>query len=233
MKIKPVLLKIVNRILKVTGVFALLLLLLSITDIPYNAYHWLGTSNSKLINQPDLIVILGGSGMPSPDGFIRCYYGSQAALQFKEIDIIIALPTGENDSTHQLDMMAHELIIRGVDSSRIHYEPMGFNTHSQAENIAVKYGDKLQQTSLILITSPEHMYRSVRSFLKCGFKSVGGLPTFEVPIDEEKIKDKQKSKDKRVKDLNLRYNIWSYLHYELLVFKEFFAISYYKLKGWI
>jgi hypothetical protein len=31
----------------------------------------------------------------------------------------------------------------------------------------------------------------------------------------------------------LRYNMWSYLHLELFVFREYCAIGYYKLKGWI
>ncbi len=231
-KIKSITKRFLSRFLKVMGVLSLLFLLLSMTDLPYYAYHWLGTSNSKLRKYPNAIVLLGGSGMPSPDGFIRAYYTAEAALQFEGASIIIALPYGEKDSTNQLDMMAHELILHGVDSSRIHYEPLGFNTHSQAKNIADFFGNNTERMSLVLITSPEHMYRSVACFRKAGFKFVGGVPTFEKPIDEEKVKDKQKSKDKRVKDLNLRYNIWSYMNYELLVIKEFFAILYYKLKGW-
>jgi uncharacterized SAM-binding protein YcdF (DUF218 family) len=233
MKIKTVVFRFCSIFLKAAGTILLLLILLGLTDLPFNAYHWLGTSNSKLKQDPDVIVILGGSGMPSPDGFIRCFYGSEAANLFPDAEVIIALPTDESDSSGQLDMMAHELILHGVDSTRIKYESLGFNTHSQAENIAKMHGPGKSDKTIILITSPEHMYRSVRCFLKVGYKAVGGLPTFEKPIDEEKIKDKQKTKDKRVKNLTLRYNIWSYLHYEILVVKEFFAISYYKLKGWI
>ncbi len=233
MKTKAVVLKSLNILLKLTGSIALLLFFLSLTDLPFNAYHWLGTSNSRLEGSPDVIVVLGGSGMPSPDGFIRSYYASEAALKFPNAELIIALPLGVNDSTRQLDLMAHELIIRGIDSTRISYEQLGFNTHSQAENIAKLHGLMKENKKLALITSPEHMYRSVRSFLKVGYKNVGGVPAFEKPIDEEKVKDKQISKDKRVKNLNLRYNIWSYMHYELLVLKEITAITYYKLKGWI
>lgn len=212
---------------------AILMLVLSLTDVPYNLYHWLGTSNSKLKKNPDVIVLLGGSGMPSPDGFIRCYYTAEAAILFPKAEIIIALPFNEDDSMTQLKMMAHELILRGVDSTRIRFEPHGFNTHSQAENIALMHGTTKPNKTLALVTSPEHMFRSIKSFIKAGYDNVGGVPTFEKPIDEERVKDKQKSKDTRVKNLNLRYNLWSYLHYELLVGKEFTAILYYKLKGWI
>ncbi len=233
MRAKELAIKVGNIFLRFTGFIAILLFLLSLSDLPYNAYHWLGTSNSKLKTRPDVIVLLGGTGMPSPDGFIRCYYAAEAAIKFPLAEIIIALPLNENDSNAQQKMMAHELSIRGVDSARIRYESSGFNTHSQAVNIAEMHGANKIKKTLVIITSPEHMYRSVKAFKKAGYTSVGGVPAFEKPIDQEKIKDKQKSKDKRVKSLDLRYNIWSYLHYELLVCKEFFAISYYKLKGWI
>lgn len=233
MKLPKTLLRILKILIRSSGIFFLIIFLLSLTDIPFNLYHWLGTSNSKLKSKPDAIVLLGGSGMPSPDGFIRCYYASEAAQKFREIPVIIALPFSEADSNKQLLMMRKELILHGVDSNRIRFEPFGFNTYSQANNIATQFGSKASQTKLVIITSPEHMYRSVKTFLKSGFGDVGGIPSFEKPIPEEKIKDKSSDKDKRVKDLNLRYNIWSYLQYEVLVIKEFFAISYYKIKGWI
>ena len=217
------------------GLFFFVLLVLSFTDIPYYAYYWLGVTNTKLVGKPNVIVVLGGSGMPSPDGLIRTYYAAEAANQFKDAEVIIALPYNENekDSLHQLKLIAKELIIKGIDSVRIKYEPLGFNTHSQAINIASIYKNKLRQLSLLIITSPEHMYRSVKTFTKAGFTNVGGIPTFEKPVDEEKIKDKENSKDTRVKSLAIRYNMWSYLNYELLVLKEYSAIFYYKLKGWI
>lgn len=230
---RSILIRIINIFLKATGILAMVLFVLSLTDVPYNAYHWLGTSNSMIKKTPDTIIILGGAGMPSQDGFIRCYYAAETAIKFNKAEIIIALPTDDNNSTWQLNMMANELIIRGVDSSRISYETEGFNTHSQAENIAKFLGNQKQERSIAIITSPEHMYRAVMSFKQEGYLFVGGIPTFEKPIDENKIKDKNKSKDKRIKSLELRYNIWSYLNYELLVSKEFFAISYYKIKGWI
>lgn len=219
--------------LGITGIFALLFFILSFTDLPYHAYHWLGTSNSKLTKKPDIIVLLGGSGMPSPDGLIRCYYAAEAANEFKDARIIIALPYCEKDSLQQLKLMAHELILRGIDPSRIEYEPLGFNTHSQAENIAASLGNKKGKVSVLLVTSPENMYRSVRTFLRAGFETVGGNPAFEKPVDEEKVKDKENTKDVRVKSLSLRYNMWSYMNYELIVMREYCAIGYYKLKGWI
>jgi uncharacterized SAM-binding protein YcdF (DUF218 family) len=207
--------------------------ILSFTDIPYYAYHSLGTSNSKIIAKPNVIVILGGSGMPSPDGLIRTYFGYEAAKKYPEAKIIIALPYNENDSLYQLNLMAKELTIRGIDSSKISYEPLGFNTRSQALNIASMFNNNLDKYNLLIVTSPEHMYRAIKTFKKAGLKIVGGIPTFENPPDSEKIKDKSLKKDLRIKNLSLRYNMWSYLNYELIVTREYFAITYYKIKGWI
>lgn len=215
------------------GFFFFVLIVLSFTDVPYIAYHRLGTSSDTLSVKPDAIVILGGSGMPSPDGLIRTFYAAEAAERYKDTKIIIALPYNEKDSLHQLNLMAHELIVKGIDSLRIKYEPLGFNTRSQAVHIATMCGDNIKEASLLLITSPEHMYRAIRTFKKAGFTHVGGLPAFETPVDEERVKDKEKSPDARVKNLSLRYNVWSYLHYELLVLREYCAVSYYKIKGWI
>lgn len=232
--LKPILLKIADRFILFTGLFTLLLFILSFTPLPYYAYHWLGVANAELEKQPNLIVILGGSGMPSPDGLIRTYYGAEAAKQYKKAEIIIALPYNrEKDSLYQLNLMSHELIIRGIDSTRIHYEPIGFSTHTQARNIYNNYRNQVQNLSLLLVTSPEHMYRAVGTFKKAGFINVGGVPSFGENLDEDNVKDKDKNKDSRIKSLALRYNVWSYLNYELLVLRETIAILYYKLKGWM
>lgn len=215
------------------GIILAAAIILSFTDLPYYAYHHLGTVNSSMSDRPDVIVVLGGSGMPSPDGLIRAYYASESANEFESAEIVIALPYNEKDSLYQLNLMAHELIIRGVDSLRIKYEPFGFNTHSQAIHVASMFADWEPKPVVLLITSPEHMYRSVRSFIKAGFVKVGGIAAFERPSDEGMLKDRDKSKDTRIKQLSLRYNMWSYLKYELLVLREYMAIIYYKMKGWV
>jgi uncharacterized SAM-binding protein YcdF (DUF218 family) len=224
---------LIKCLLWTSGTFAFLFFILSFTDIPYHAYHYLGTCNAKLYRKPDLIVLLGGGGMPSPDGLMRCYYTAEAAKENPNAKIIIALPYDEQDSLAQLKIMKRELVLRGIDSSRINYEPKGFNTHSQAENIAASLNGNCASVNLLVVTSPEHLYRSVKTFQKAGFTHVGGVATFEDPVDEEQIKDKENSGDTRVKSVALRYNMWSYMNYELLVLKEYCAITYYKLKGWI
>ena len=230
-RIKTPVLKIFRRFFYLFGVIAFVMLILSFTDLPYYAYHNLATSIPELNGDPGLIVIPGGAGMPSPDGLIRTYYGAEAAMQFPKAEIIIALPYNEgSDSLYQLDLMAKELILKGVDSAKIMYEPLGFNTHSQAVNIGKMNDVDKKSMSVLIVTTPEHMYRTVRTFQKAGFANVGGIPAFEKPVDEKKLEN-----EKEMKDVNLsfRYNMWSYLNYELLVLREYTAIVYYKLRGWI
>lgn len=215
----------------VIGVFAFILLILSFTDVPYIAYHALGTVNSELKEKPDVIVIPGGSGMPCADGLIRTYYGAVAANRFTETRIIIALPYNSGlDSLYQLRLMARELIVKGIDSSRIIFEPLGFNTWSQAVNIGELLEVDKNDLSILIVTAPEHVYRAVKTYEKAGFSRVFSMAAFEKPINEDKLGSKDKMKGV---NLSFRYNMWSYLNYELLVIKEYTAIVYYKFKAWI
>jgi uncharacterized SAM-binding protein YcdF (DUF218 family) len=232
-RINKLVFELIKWFFGIIGAFSCLLIILSFTDLPYNAYHWLGTSISRLNGRPDVIVLLGGSGMPSPDGLMRTYYAAEEAAKYPDAPVIIAHPLSPQDSLLQLQIMAHELVVKGIDSSRITFEPNGYNTHSQAVNVASMFPGRLDSISLLIITSPEHMYRAVRTFKKCGFKNVGGFAAFEKPVDEGQVSDKETSKSLRVKSISLRYNIWSYMVYELLVVKESIAIVYYKMKRWI
>ena len=146
------------------------------------------------------------------------------------INIVKAPDTNNYYGSPEIQM-AQELIMRGVDSSQIFFERNGYNTYSQAHELAEMFDElSLDTLSLRLITTPEHMYRSVRVFKKMGFSDVGGTPAFEKGLVEKNLK-----KDKREGrvSLNFRYNVWSYMQYEITVVREYLAITYYKLRGWI
>ncbi len=224
--------KAARAIVTASGIVLLLFVALAFTDVPYLAYHRLGVGAGALKGRPDLIVVLGGGGMPSPDGLIRCYYGALAARQHPGVPVVIALPANDDGSLRQLHGMARELSQKGVASSRIAFEALGFNTHAQAGHIARRYLKRRNGTAVLVVTSPEHMYRSVKTFAKAGFRA-GGLPAFEKPVDERSALDRTRGDRGRVRSLALRYNLWSYMHYELLVVREYCAIAYYRLKGWI
>ncbi|MEQ8623988.1 MAG: YdcF family protein [Vicingaceae bacterium] len=220
-----------KRIAYSISFLACVFVLLAFTEIPYWAYYSLASVEDVLNGKPKTIVIMGGDGMPSPSGLMRCYYGAEKALLFPEAKIIIALPSNEEDSSKQLHLMAHELVLKGVDTNRIQFAKKGFNTRSQAKEIEGILTNK--SDNILIVSSPEHMYRCIASFRKLGFKSVGSNPAFEKPNSEKQLKDKLKGRDKRIKNLTLRYNLWSYMQYEIIVFREYMAISYYWIKGWI
>ena len=176
--------------------------------------------------------------MPSADGLIRCYYAAEMADHYPVAEIIIALPgdTAMHEESPEL-MMAHELIIRGIDSTRISYENEGHNTRSQALNIKEMLANKNPDSiSIRIITSPDHMFRSVASLRKVGFKDVGGRPYFDEALDEKLLMKKdldRKQMRAETRNLAFRYNMWNYMKYEITVLREWCAIAYYKLRGWI
>lgn len=212
------------------GGFSVVFIILSFTSLPYWAYYGLAATDDQLEVTPSTIVIMGGDGMPSPSGLMRLYNGIEKAVEHPNSKIIIALPYNEYDSTFQLSLMAYELVQKGIDTNRIVFAPKGFNTRSQALEIK-----ELADTSapMLIVSSPEHMYRSIHSFRKVGFQIVGGSPSFENPSDEEKLKDETDKDETKVRNLALRYNMWSYMQYEIIVMREYTAIAYYWVKGWI
>jgi uncharacterized SAM-binding protein YcdF (DUF218 family) len=220
------------------GILTLIAILLSFTDCPFWAYYWLGTHNSEMKSNPNLIVVMGGGGMPSSDGLMRCYYAADIALEYPDARVIIAVPsdTSLHEESPEL-LMANELIMRGIDSSRISFEPTGYNTRTQALNILTLLGEVASDTCAIrIVTSPEHILRAVATFRKVGFAKVGGMPSFEEAIGEKLLIKKQKNKinaDIDSQALNLRYNTWNYLKYEITVLREWIALTYYKFRGWI
>jgi uncharacterized SAM-binding protein YcdF (DUF218 family) len=228
------LVKYFRRLLIVLGSILLFAVLLSFTSYPYWACYWLGVHNSDIKGNPDVIILLGGGGMPSPDGLIRAYYTAQSGIEFPEALIYIAMPhdTALHSESPEY-LLAHELLIRGIDSSRIHYEPDGNNTRAQAVNIFKMLGSNSADTIILrIVTSPEHMYRSVATFRKAGFKNVGGMASFDEAITERLLLGEH-GLNLETSRLNIRYNMWNYLKYEISAVREYCAIAYYKCRGWM
>lgn len=221
---------IFSSILKLFGFLFALILLISFTSLPYYAYHQLAAVDITLEKEPRAIIVLSGVGMPSPDALIKLYFASKAAKQFPNSSIYIALPEkASKDSITPLKQMKLELMKNQIISDRIHLAPNGHNTYTQLLDLSKKVD---QSASVLIVTSPEHMLRSILTLKKLGFSDVGGLPTFEEPSEEVLLRAKSPKKDE-VESLALRYNMWSYLQYEIKVAREYCAISYYWIKGWI
>lgn len=229
------LLKIMKVFLIALGVIFAFAIALSFTDHPFWAIYWLGTHNADLDTEPNMLVVMGGGGMPSADGLNRCYHAAMTAQLHGNCKIIIAVPsdTAKKEESPE-KLMAHELIIRGIDSTRFLFENAGTNTYTQVMNVKNMLSEFDPDTIAIqVITSPEHVFRSVAVFRKAGFKYVGGHPSFEVDINRESLLEKKEMKRLQDERLKLRYNMWNYMKYEITVVREYCAIFYYKIRGWM
>ena len=229
-------LRLLRNLLVLFGIFFLVCLVLAFTSAPFWGYHWLGTSKSEIKQKPGYIVLLGGGGMPSQSNLMRSWYTGLAAKSFPDAKVIIAMPGELEDSTGTPQKMKKELMVRGIEGSRISFENEGTNTRSQAINCL---GMIKMQTPVLLITSPEHMRRAVLCFQKTGFEKVNALPAFENAAEADFSFNDDELGGNTVlvpdvgKNTNVRYRFWNHLKYEILIAREMFALTYYKVRGWI
>jgi uncharacterized SAM-binding protein YcdF (DUF218 family) len=229
-------LKLLRFLLLLNGLIFLVCIILSFTTLPFWGYYWLGTSKSELKWKPDVIILLGGGGMPSESNLMRSWFVTKAAEKFPESRVFIVMPGNLSDSLCTPVKMKNELILRGVNPENIRFENNGTNTRSQALNCGILIQ---KNNSILLITSPENMRRSVLSFRKVGFEKVNALPAFEnaSEADFSFIDDELGGNKTLVPDIGrnttIRYEVWTQLKYEILVVRESIALCYYKIRGWI
>ncbi len=227
------------RIFLLSGGFVFVLMnLLAFTTIPFWAYYGLATGYSKTEKAPENIIMLAGAGIPSENGLIRAYYTAKIARQCPDARIIIAAPGRINDSLGDPRRIASELELRGVSHKKIRYAVNGKNTRGQALEIGSMIPENEHSRPITLVTSPEHIKRAVLSFRKCGFTNITGLPAFESSLEMDLTFNDKDLKGNRIAppiggNLQVRYQFWNHLKYEIIVIREYFALSYYKLRGWI
>jgi uncharacterized SAM-binding protein YcdF (DUF218 family) len=234
-----------NRILSLTkivlmsfGGILILLCILAFTSLPFWVYYSLGTSNSKITQPPKMIILLGGAGIPSGDGLIRTFYTAGLAAVHPEASVIIAVPGDVADSMSAPRRFAAELIRRGINKNSISFENSGRNTREQAQKLASGKSIVQLNQPVTLVTSPEHMKRAVLAFRKCGYTRVSGLPAFEYSLDADLTFRDSDLKGNKIappigSNLQLRYQFWNHLKYEILIIREYLGLGYYKMRGWI
>lgn len=229
-------LRILRKIFVVIGIFFSVCVILALTEQPFWAYHWLGTSKSELKWKPEFIILLGGGGMPSQSNLMRCWFTDKAANSFPDAKVVIAIPGEISDSLSTPLLVSQELLVRGIKPKNILFEHEATNTRAQAVNC--KRIIKMQ-TPILLVTSPEHMRRAVLSFQKAGFEKVNALPAFENALESDlTFNDDELGGNKTLlpdvgESINMRYQLWNHMKYEILIAREMLALAYYNLRGWI
>lgn len=220
----------------ITSSIALIMIIITFTGLPFRGLYWLGSKNIDKVQNPGTIILLSGGGMPSEDGLYRTFCAARICNRIPQANIIVVMPGDTNDRYSSINLTADELMLRGIDSSRILFENQGTNTRSQALRVKEKF-PYLLDDSILIVTSPAHMRRAVLSFEKVGFKNVGSYPTFERVIESGlEFKDEDLGGNNFIPDvggsINLRYKFWGHLKLEIDLIREFIALFYYELKGW-
>ncbi|MFH1120567.1 MAG: YdcF family protein [Bacteroidota bacterium] len=227
-----------KNILLSGGSLFLVLCLLAFTSLPFWAYYRLATSEGEITEAPEIIVMLAGAGIPSENGLIRAYYTARLAQECPDAIIFIAVPGKLSDSLGDPSQISAELVFRGVNPEKVYFANIGKNTRGQAQEISKKVQPNQLSRPLTIVTSPEHMKRAVMSFRKCGFTNVSGFPAFESSLTSDLTFNDQDLEGNELappigKNLQVRYQFWNHLKYEVIVIREYFALTYYKIRGWI
>lgn len=219
------------------GVFFLSVLIFSLTSWPFWILHHWGFAYKPQCPQPEVIVLLGAAGMPGEGNLMRCYFTAEVANQYPEVPVVIALPGDTADTSGALCLMRKELVTKGVSSSRIGFEYIGTNTRWQALNVRDR---SLADTSacLALVTSPDHMRRSILTFRKAGFSHIYPVTAAEGYIRADLTFTRRETGGKSLipdvgSNIGLRYRLWTHLKYSILIVRELLALGYYKINGWI
>lgn len=246
--------KIAATMLIITGLFFTVMIIMAFTSAPFWIWYAMGVKKAGIHRPPDYIVVLGGGGMPSESGLMRCWYASRVANHFTRARVIIALPGESKDSLSSVNQMKQEMELRGIAPERILFEDSGTNTRAEAlyvmkvitnnessritHHASPDLSRVTRHVSLLLVTSPEHLYRAVLTFRKAGFLRVDGVPAFEKTIESNLNFNARKLGARGWvpdvgRNITIRYEFWVHLEYELLVLREYMALAYYKLQGWI
>ena len=233
------LVRFVHGTLLLTGIAVFLLLASCLTPYPWRLYHWLGCDPMKIPGPPDCIVVLGGGGIPSESGLMRSYLGAELGRRYPNATVIATMPVDGNAEDSDAEKMKRELLMRGVPQERILLEKRGRNTREQALNVRSMLGVDFATNGIIIVTSPEHMRRSILSFRKAGFISTGAASAYSESLDAELTYDTAELGGTTLpmpnvgENLYLRYQFWNNLSYLSKASRELVALLYYKIMRWI
>lgn len=224
--------KVIRGFFMALGVFFFLMLLLALTPLPYYMHYNLGIVGKEEPSfDPDVVVMFGGSGMPSRGNLMRLYYTAEYANKY-HLPVIIAHP---QDSLCHAEMRRY-LVQSGVPSSDISFMTQGGNTRAQALGMMDEC-PQLASKHLLVVTSTPHLKRAVKSMEKVGFQHIKGIAAHEATVDFDLSVTSRELKGNKiipaVRSTKIRYNFWNYLTMEITCLREYTALSYYKIKGWI
>lgn len=222
---------LVRRAVMLVGTFAVVLFVLACTRVPFDAHRWLGIGAGECRGPAQVIVVLGGSGMPSGPELVRLHRAAAAAAQWPSAHVLVIHPGPPST----LEAMLAELELRGVSNDRIQPINAGNNTREQALIIHARLDSR---TPVAVVTSPENTCRTVLAFRKAGLPNTWGAAAWDHAMfhdfdyGHEAVGGKEWMPDVSGSP-GLRYTFWNYLKLEVICLREYVAIAYYWLNGWV
>ena len=227
--------KYIKRISKwfffLLGIIFAVMIVLAFTSAPFYWYYNLGQNPNRevKISKPECVVMFGGAGMPSEDNLMRLYHTAALARHF-DIPVLLVHP---KDTQCQTEMTR---FLRQNGVNRISYMTSGTNTRSQCVNLKEQH-PQLIHKQLLVVTSPEHVRRTVKCLQKVGFENAFGVAAFPATVDFDLSLTNEKLGGNEivpsVESVKMRYTFFNYLKLEITCFREYLALGYYRIKGWI
>lgn len=245
------LVRLARRTLWLAGALALLAAAAQFTALPWRAYRRLAACPDPSSRPPTHILVMGGSGIPGESGLMRTFYGAQAAGEHPDAEVWVAMPLEADASAASRAYLA-ELRLRGVAAERLRILPQGRNTREQALRMAARLGSETNSAVVLVVSDPSHIRRTAASLRKAGVAHLAALPAHPLSI-EDPLPWRAAELDSPscsapaescppaarhlVPDigasLRLRYNLWANLGYSHDCLREYTALLYYRLRGWI
>ncbi len=223
--------KAIKILFFVLGIVFAAMIILALTSAPFYMYFNLGKSPhvEQQSFEPQRIVMFGGASMPSEDNLMRLYHTAALARHY-DVPVVLVHP---EDSLCQAEMTR---LLRQDGIGGIDYMTGGSNTRSQCIELKEKYPQLIDQ-QLLVVTSPEHVRRTVKSLQKVGFEHAVGMAAYPATVDFDLSLNKKQLGGNEimpsVESVKMRYTFFNYLKLEITCLREYCALAYYKVKGWI
>ncbi len=223
--------KTIKILFFILGIVFAAMIILALTSAPFYMYYNLGKNpgDEPQAIAPHCIVMFGGAGMPSEDNLMRLYHTAALARHYK-VPVVLVHP---EDSLCQAEMTR---LLRQDGINDINYMTAGSNTRSQCVNLKDERPQLIDQQFLV-VTSPEHVRRTMKSLHKVGFEQAYGVAAYPSTVDFDLSLDKKQLGGNElvpsVENVKMRYTFFNYLKLEITCLREYCALAYYKVKGWI
>jgi uncharacterized SAM-binding protein YcdF (DUF218 family) len=223
-----------KRLLILLGIIFAGILVLPVTHVPWRWFVSMAEPGMPGAERPEVLVMMGGGGIPSETGLTRSYKTAEAARLFPGATVIIAMPYDPGLSFP--DLLDQELLMRGVAAGRLRREPHGRNTREQALEVYKLIGEN-PEVVVGLVTSPEHMKRVWVSFEKAGFRRLIAYPSWaeairaDLDYSEADLGGKSLGGAVGGSDI-IKYKYWDNLMILVKCARETVALWYYRLMGW-